>query len=270
MAKKKEEEKHEFHRAEKKEIKHKAHHAEEAHDEEGLKIEKHVEHPEHHEKKEESHYSILTFALLAVVIIVTAFNAFTISSLSVTGSASGGNLQLSGASLEEAVTAVVPTGVPAVYGSELGISYDDVSALNPQFADQTIKKLGAYDNQITLSGELQQRYIDTVSQISCEYCCGAESIIFKNGQAACGCAHSFAMRGLAKYLLQNHPEMTNDQILEELGKWKTLFFPSTLAQKALVLKEKGIELNYINLASNKYRGIEKGEVQSGSSMVGGC
>ena len=190
MAKKKEEEKHEFHRAEKKEIKHKAHHAEEAHDEEGLKIEKHVEHPEHHEKKEESHYSILTFALLAVVIIVTAFNAFTISSLSVTGSASGGNLQLSGASLEEAVTAVVPTGVPAVYGS--------------------------------------------------------------------------------KYLLQNHPEMTNDQILEELGKWKTLFFPSTLAQKALVLKEKGIELNYINLASNKYRGIEKGEVQSGSSMVGGC
>ena len=44
-----------------------------------------------------------------------------------------------------------------------------------------------------------------------------------------------------------------------------------MAQKAAVLKSKGIELNYINLASNKYRGIEKGvEVGSSGAMVGGC
>ncbi|KKK51713.1 hypothetical protein LCGC14_3112180, partial [marine sediment metagenome] len=30
----------------------------------------------------------------------------------------------------------------------------------------------------------------------------------------------------------------------------------------------GIELNYINLASNKHRGIEKGQASGG--MVGGC
>ena len=41
-----------------------------------------------------------------------------------------------------------------------------------------------------------------------------------------------------------------------------------MTQKAGVLKQKGIEFNYINLASNKYRGIEKGA--TGGSMVGGC
>ena len=66
------------------------------------------------------------------------------------------------------------------------------------------------------------------------------------------------MRGLAKYLITNHPnEFTDDQILEELGKWKILFFPGPMAAKAKVLQSKGIELNYINLASNKYRGIEQ-------------
>ena len=78
------------------------------------------------------------------------------------------------------------------------------------------------------------------------------------------------MRGLAKYLLTKHPDMTNDQVLEELGKWKVLFFPGIHEQKAQVLASKGIELNYINLASNKYRGIETGATTSSGSMVGGC
>lgn len=164
---------------------------------------------------------------------------------------------------------VIPKGVPAVYGQELGISYSDVSASNQQLADATITKLGAFDKSITLSGDLLQRYIKTVSQISCEYCCGADSIIFPDGKAACGCAHSYAMRGLAKYLLQNHAsEFSDDQILEELGKWKTLFFPGQMTQKAQIMQQQGIQLNYINLASNKYRGIEKGS--AGSGMVGGC
>ena len=154
---------------------------------------------------------------------------------------------------------ILPKGVPAIYGNELGISYDDVSSSSQQKADDTIRKLGILDQQIALSGKDMEKYISVASQISCEYCCGVESIIFSNGKPACGCQHSFAMRGLAKYLIKNHGnEYTNDQILEELGKWKILFFPSPMSKKALVLKEKGIELNYINLASNKYRGIENG------------
>ena len=153
---------------------------------------------------------------------------------------------------------VTPKGVPNIYGKELGISFDDVSAASPTKAENTINKLGAFDDKITLSGKDLERYISIAGKISCEYCCGAEAIIYKSGKAACGCAHSYAMRGLAKYLITNHPnEFTDDQILEELGKWKILFFPGPMAAKAKVLQSKGIELNYINLASNKYRGIEQ-------------
>ncbi len=152
---------------------------------------------------------------------------------------------------------VLPTGTPAIYGPELGIKYDDISVSNPQIADATIAKMAAYDNDV-LQGDTLKRYIDVTTQISCEYCCGAQAITFSNGQAACGCAHSGAMRGLAKYLLEKHPnEFTNDQILEELGKWKALYFPDNAVAKAQALKQNGIEFDYINLMSNKYRGLEK-------------
>lgn len=165
---------------------------------------------------------------------------------------------------------IIPTGIPKVYGKELGVSYDDISPNDPRKADATIGVLANLDTSIELTGADLQRYINIGLQISCEYCCGADSIIFSNGQAACGCAHSYAMRGLAKYLIKNHnSEFSDDEILEELGKWKVLFFPGIHETKAAVLKSKGIELNYINLASNKYRGIETGQ-QSSGSMVGGC
>lgn len=163
---------------------------------------------------------------------------------------------------------VTPKGVPEIYGKELGVSFDDVSSSSAQKADATIKRLGVLDQQLSVSGKELQRYISIVSRISCEYCCGADSIITPDGKAACGCAHSYAMRGLAKYLLlQHNDEYSDDEILEELGKWKTLFFPQQMSQKAQILKEKGVELNYVNLASNAYRGIETGAT---GNMVGGC
>lgn len=152
---------------------------------------------------------------------------------------------------------ILPKGIPDIYGKELVVSFDDISAATPEKAQQTLNKLGQLDQKIVLSGTGLKRYIAIASQISCEYCCGAESIIFKNGEAACGCAHSAAIRGLAKYLIVNHAnEYSDEQILEELGKWKVLFFPAQLTQKAAVLQARGIELNYVNLASNKYRGAE--------------
>ncbi|HLC82411.1 MAG TPA: hypothetical protein VJI69_01190 [Bacteroidia bacterium] len=169
---------------------------------------------------------------------------------------------------------VIPKGIPEIYGKELEVSYDDVSANNPNKADATIGILGDLDVKLTLDEKQKERYINILYKlengISCEYCCGARSIIFENGEAACGCAHSYAMRGLAKYLLINHrDEYTDTEILEEVGKWKTLFFPGQVTQKAAILKSQGIETNYVNIASNKYRGIEKG-ASAGSGMVGGC
>ena len=219
----------------------------------------------------------ITLLFLVVSLVLIGYNSFEVSQMKNIAKInqvlsqpkiSGGsvntvsNVQINGID-------VLPKGIPEIYGRELGVSFDDVSVLDPNKANEAIAKLAVFDEGITLEGNELSRYINIAGSISCEYCCGAAAIIFKDGKAACGCAHSYAMRGLAKYLLTNHgSEYRDAQILEEMGKWKTLFFPSALTQKAAVLKEKGIEINYINLASNKYRGIEK--KTNGGAMVGGC
>jgi len=168
---------------------------------------------------------------------------------------------------------ITPTGVPAIYGEELGITYDDVSPYDQQKADATIRLLGNIDKVESIEGADLERYIDILYNmhygISCEYCCGARSIIFENGQPACGCAHSYAMRGLTKYLIKYHgDELTDEQIFTEVGKWKVLFFPGILEGKAQIMASQGIDTDYINLTSNLYRGIEQGQTSGG--MVGGC
>ena len=212
-----------------------------------------------------SNFQIIAMIAVGLLLVLVVYNSSRIVNLPNSG------VNGAAVSISKSASKIIPAGIPKIYGKELGISFDDVSAASPQKADSTIKVLGNLDNTITLEGDDLQRYINVGLQISCEYCCGAESIIFKNGQAACGCAHSYAMRGLAKYLIKNHAsEYSDDEILEELGKWKVLFFPDIHIQKAAVLESQGIELNYINLASNKYRGVEKGATASGGGMVGGC
>ncbi|NCN51391.1 hypothetical protein GW931_00055 [archaeon] len=199
----------------------------------------------------------IQIGLIVVLVLVIGFNLGKVSF------GTGGGIGTVSAS------EIIPAGIPAVYGNDLGVSYNDVSVSNPKLADATIQKLAQYED-MKLSSEEMSRYIKIAGSISCEYCCGAQSIIFSNGERACGCAHSYAMRGLAKYILINHPEMSDEDILSELGKWKVLFFPEIHEQKAQALEANGIDsTNYINLASNLYRGIEQGQT-SGGSMVGGC
>ncbi|MDO8740735.1 MAG: hypothetical protein Q7J54_04170 [Candidatus Woesearchaeota archaeon] len=231
-----------------------------------------------HKTKLKETINKLSIWLIVVIALLVVFNQWQISGIASRFAATGisttsssttsGSTAVSSSNLQ---SSVIPTGVPRIYGAEFGLSYDDISSNDARKTQAAINKMGVYDKSITLTGDDLQRYIAVGMQISCEYCCGAEAIIFKNGAAACGCAHSGAMRGLAKYLISKHPnDFTNDEILEELGKWKTLFFPGIMTQKAAVLQSKGIEFNYINLASNKYRGIEKGATSSGGAMVGGC
>lgn len=246
------------------------------------------------EKKLSFDVQKVTFVFLLIALIVMGYNQFQMFSME-----SGGQMMLIGTAVAQ--SSIIPTGTPRIYGSELDVNYDDVSVNNPGLADQTISSMGNLDRTITLQGQYLERYIDIVSEISCEYCCGATSIITRRedveardkqietaiasgeitedqadqyrttaGGPACGCAHSYAMRGLAKYLITEHgDEFIDEEILEELAKWKTLYFPTQMEAKAQVLEENGIEFTYINLGSNKYRGIEKGAT-SGSGMVGGC
>lgn len=219
---------------------------------------------------------LVLVGLLLVTLILSGVNAYQLNTMEMPAQASASaSSAATGTANAVAGSAadIIPRGVPAVYGAELGVNFDDVSANDPAGADATIRKLAAFDDGITLSGADKERYINILFKmengISCEYCCGARAIIFETGEPACGCAHSYAMRGLTKYLLTEHgSEYTDAQILEEAGKWKTLFFPGQIQQKAAILESKGIPLNYINLASNKYRGIERGT--AGGGMVGGC
>lgn len=149
---------------------------------------------------------------------------------------------------------IIPSGIPEFYGEELGVSYDE-----PIAGLDVLKRL---DNAISLEGELQDRYIKVTTSISCEFCCNAKAIAFPDGKAACGCAHSAAMRGLAKYLFQNHADdYTDQEVLNELIKWKTLFFPKQMTKRALELAAK--EGTYNEELLSKVN-------SSVPDMVGGC
>ncbi len=171
--------------------------------------------------------------------------------------------------LNALVAKVIPTGVPDVYGSELGISFDD-----PVKALGVLAKLD--DGKGLADAKQNERYVKIGSMIACEYCCGAQTLVFPNGQAACGCAHSFAMRGLLKYLITKHGDWTDDQMLEEVGKIKALSFPKDTVKRASLLQENGIELTQINIGSNLYRGgkglqaSSTGGAANLPSQVGGC
>lgn len=144
---------------------------------------------------------------------------------------------------------VIPTGVPPVYGDELKVSFDSVQ--------DSINRMVPLD-EISLQGAAQQRYVSVGTEISCEYCCGAQYITTPDGQAACGCDHSFAMRGLAKYLIQNHGnEFSDEGVLAELQKWKATFFPKQTIEEAIQLKAESGEINQSVLAGMP-------------DMVGGC
>ena len=185
------------------------------------------------------------------------------STSNTTGSTSTASASPSAASNEaqvaELAAKLIPTGVPAVYGPELGISFDDpINALN---------KMAKIDGDLYPDGEIkfsdltpeqQQRYIKVGQSIACEYCCGATTMVAKSGKPACGCAHSAAMRGVVKYLLKNHEsEYSDEQLLEEAARWKALSFPKETVKKALQLAAQGEDVSNIS-------------INSLPSQVGGC
>lgn len=211
-------------------------------------------------KRERKLTTPAAYALIAAMILVLALNQYMIQSVNsninaniITGKAVAA-AQSDAVDLEKAIEAVIPRGTPAVYGSELNVSFDKPV--------ESLDVLAALDGDLYPNGKLKfseldsaqkERYIKIGSSIACEYCCGATTLVFSDGQPACGCQHSAAMRGLTKYLLLNHENEYSDQeILGELTKWKALFFPKQMIAK------------YLQTGSSNV------EVTSLPDMVGGC
>ena len=143
------------------------------------------------------------------------------------GNGSGSTAVASPGASSTAGAAMLPHGIPERYGAELGVNFDDAASAMP-----VLENFDRGPGAITLTGDLQQRYIAIASQTACEFCCGATTLVFPDGKPACGCAHSAAMRGVALYLLQQYPEMSDSEILAEVNRWKAAFFPGPTVQKA--------------------------------------
>ncbi len=187
-----------------------------------------------HKRSMKEKNTTVVYALAVIAVAFLAMNQLMIYNIN---GRSQGRTAVAGAvtsdnSAVKAAEAIIPKGVPLVYGQELGVSFD-----RPV---ESLSVLASLDGDLYEDGKLKlsdlneiqkSRYMKIGMSIACEYCCGATSLVFNDGKPACGCAHSAAMRGLAKYLLINHPDMTDDQILEELTKWKIMFFPKQMIQK---------------------------------------
>ncbi len=231
------------------------------------------------ERKERSgKTSAAKILLLAAAAAIMAFNQVGISALqsapvAAVGSPGGtGKVAFeyspTGDSVQDAISAVFFTGMPV--WSDGTISFDDIEG--------SLSVLANIDRAIlteSLPEGLKQRYINIGTQISCEYCCTARAVIFSDGRAACGCSHSYALRGIAKYLLTQYGDSyTDEEILFEMTKWKNLFFPKGMVRKAAALVENGMEITPAALNDRellqKIGSGDLGSIGQLQGMVGGC
>ncbi|MEK6845693.1 MAG: hypothetical protein AABY26_02950 [Nanoarchaeota archaeon] len=132
-------------------------------------------------------------------------------------------------SAEDAMAAMFPTGTPE-YGPALGVNFDDpvtsLATLSNMYrglkAEVEKNKPDAFKRFMTLAGK--------PVGISCEYCCGIGTIgIDKKGNSACGCQHNPALLSVALYLTA-YTDYSDAEILREVMRWKTLFFPKNMIE----------------------------------------
>jgi hypothetical protein len=135
---------------------------------------------------------------------------------------------------DDAMAILFPTGTPD-YGEALGVSYDD-----PVGSLATLARMykGLKVEVETNNPEGWQRFMNLASKpvgISCEYCCGLQTIgIDKNGNSACGCQHNPALLSVGLYL-SAYTDYTDGEILREVMKWKTLFFPKNMIELGMTV-----------------------------------
>jgi len=137
------------------------------------------------------------------------------------------------ARIEKIKQGLMPSG-NAPYAQEFSLSYDQV--------ERSLQTLVAFHKQISLNSKEKERYIKigTTPHTACEFCCGVGSRGFasSSGRLNCECAHNIAFSGLTKYLIKN-TDMSDQEILEEIKKWKALFFPREMLSQEL--EKQGID-----------------------------
>lgn len=218
------------------------------------------------QKDASKHFGSMLIGIVIGALIVYAYFSYNNNNLNVSKQSLSQNTQntdLAEANaylkFKEIKKSFIPTGIPEIYGQELNISFDQVQ--------DAINKVAPFDptygqNKILLTGSDLERYIKIGSSIACEYCCGAKTLVFENGEAACGCEHSQMMRGLAAYLIKNHSELSDEQILKELNTWKISYFPKQMLTAELDKRQKAGEAGIKEILEEFPEFLPQ--------MVGGC
>jgi hypothetical protein len=154
---------------------------------------------------------------------------------------------------QDAINIMISQGTPE-YGNALGISYDDpVNSLD--FLARRLYPQIKNDLQQN-NPEIWQRYLNLATKpvgISCEFCCGVGPIgITQNGQLRCGCQHNPAAQAIAMWLMKN-TDYSDAEVLREVLKWKSLWFPRNMVSLAI-----------------QVAGQDISSLQQLPGMVGGC
>ena len=122
--------------------------------------------------------------------------------------------------VQDLVNNIVPHGTPR-YGAEAGVSFDD---------PLTAQKLWSKARAIQLDAGQQKRWSRIVNSFTCDYCCGSPqnpTIITR-----CGCAHSYAAQGMARWFIKNYGDSYSDeQIYGEMARWYALWYPGPTVKR---------------------------------------
>ena len=139
---------------------------------------------------------------------------------------------------QDAIASVIPTGTPSYVlegpGSEmlLGATFDDPIISQKVWASLLGSKRFGTQNEVKLTAEEDARWQKMTSTFTCDYCCGGPSSVTPINR--CGCAHSYAWQGMAKFFIKYYPELSDEQIKGEMTKWKALWYPQGMIQDYMV------------------------------------
>jgi hypothetical protein len=153
----------------------------------------------------------------------------------------------------DAIAVMIPTGAPEYSDSLGGITFDD-----PVNSMEYLAKLYYSINGEVKSNdpETWQRYLNLAAAprgISCEFCCGiGPQGISADGTSRCGCKHNPAVLALTLGLMQN-TEYSDAEVLKEVMKWKTMFFPKDMVGLGM-----------------QVAGTDPSQLAELPGMVGGC
>jgi len=189
---------------------------------------------------------------------------------------------------QDAIAAVVPTGTPfyVLQGSGAekikGASFDDPLTSQKVWASLLGSRRFGTANAIQLAPAEEQRWQRLTSVFTCDFCCGGPNSVTTINR--CGCAHSYAWQGMAKFFIRYYPDYTDEQILGEMTKWKGLWYPQGMIQDYLVYTGQqpatilthggsiGIRQQFLQQAPNGQQQTQAAAtpIDNLPSMVGGC